>query len=184
MNPRTELLTNDLDQARLYAWNDPLLDRKSFEARLICEPHLAELVAQAVEESCAIRAALSTEQWHGRPKAVLAVPSQQERNSIQHIVNSAWILTIAVAVAIVAVPVRWHFSTEQNVPNSSLARIWSELHSQPASASSMDPTELTIEPEDDFGNSILLDEDRWDRDLPDWLMAATAYGNNDRGAMP
>lgn len=182
MNQQTELDINDLDQARLYVWDDPILDRAAFEDRLQNEPHLADLVAEAVSESIEVKAAfLSTSQAKNR---ALVVPTSEPHRVSRFLVNTAWALSIAVAIAVLAIPTQWKFESESDAPLSALAQIWSELYDQSSSHNTSELVDSTIEPIDENSDIVLSIADEPDRELPDWLLAATTYQTTDAGVTP
>lgn len=182
MNQQTELATDDLERARLYAWNDPILDRAAFEDRLQNEPHLAELVAEAVNESLEVQAAfLSTSL---AKNTVLAAPVSEPDRVSRYLVNAVWALSIAVAVAVLVLPTQWNSESKSNVTLSSLAQIWSELYDHPSPSNASELADPSFDHDDEYGDFVRSISDDSDGDLPDWLLAATAYQTTDAGVMP
>ena len=182
MNQQTELVTDNLEQARHYVWNDPTFDRAAFENRLQNEPHLAELVAEVVSEYLEIQAALISSSHI--EKSVLAAPANAKHRLSGYFVNAAWALSIAVAVAVLVIPMQWNSESQSNLPLTSLAQIWSELHDQTSPPNFSEPVGSPIDMTDEYDDYIMSISDESDGDLPDWLLAATAYQTADAGVMP
>ncbi|MCU0721501.1 MAG: hypothetical protein MUC83_17455 [Pirellula sp.] len=182
MNQQTELVTDDWEQARLYAWNDPILDRAAFEHRLQNEPHLADLVAEAVKESLEIHAAFRSTSL--AKTTVLSAPASEPHRVSRYLVNTVWALSIAVAVAILVVPSPWNSESTSNATLSSLAKIWSELYDPPSPSNDSEVADSSMDHADEYGEFVISISDDSDGDLPDWLLAATAYQPTDAGAMP
>ena len=182
MNQQTELVTDDLEQARLYAWNDPILDRAAFEDRLLNEPHLAELVAEAVNESMEVQAAFLATSL--AKNTVCAASASETHRVSRYLVNAAWALSIAVAVAVLVIPPQWNSESMSKLSLSSLAQIWSELHDQPSLPSASELVDSSNDPADEYGDFAISIADDSDRDLPDWLLAVTAYQTTDAGVKP
>ncbi|MCU0711343.1 MAG: hypothetical protein MUC43_04750 [Pirellula sp.] len=184
-NQQHELVIDDLEQARLYAWNDPILDRATFEDRLPKEPHLAELVAQAVGEYLEIQAACSA--MSQANTTALATSTLETHHASRYMVNAAWALSIAVAVVFLVIPSQWNAETKTNLSLSSLAQTWSELHHQPTSYNPSEPIDSPMDSAEYYGDASVLMSDDSDGDLPDlpeWLLAATSSQTTDTGAMP
>jgi hypothetical protein len=182
MSHETDLIADDFEQARLYAWNDPILDRALFEERLQNEPHLADLVAEAVSEYLEIRAAIVPNS--SVKKTLVAVPTSESHRSTRYLVNAAWTLSIAVAIAVLLIPVQWNADTKGTLPLSSLAQIWSELHYQPSHSHWAEQIDSPMDTTEEYSDFELSISDDLDLDLPDWLVAATSYQTSNTGVTP
>lgn len=182
MSHETEPLADDLGQARLYAWNDPILDRLQFEERLQNEPHLADLVAEAVSEYLEIQAALLPNSSHKRP--ILDTTRLESHRTAQYLVNAAWALSIAVALMVLVIPTQWNSDARTALPLSLLAHTWSELHDQPIPSPTTEQIDSPIDLAEEYGDFDLSISDDSNLDLPDWLLAATSHQTSNAGATP
>lgn len=182
MSHETEPLADDLEQARLYAWNDPILDRLKFEVRLQNEPHLADLVAEAVSEFLEIQAALLPNSSVKNPS--LVTPDSVSNRTTKYLVNAAWALSIAVAITVLVIPTRWNSDVRTSLPLLLLAQTWSELHDQPSTSPTTDQIDSPIDLTEEYDDFELSISDDSDLDLPDWLLAATSLQTSNTGATP
>ena len=182
MNHETEPLADDLEQARLYAWNDPILDRLKFEERLQNEPHLADLVAEAVSEYLEIQAALLPNSSVRYP--ILVAPTSESHRTTRYLVNAAWALSIAVALMVLVIPTQWNSDARTALPLSLLAQTWSELHDQPMPSPTTEQIDSPIDLTEEYSDFDLSISDDSDLDLPDWLLAATSHQTSNAGATP
>lgn len=181
MNHQDSLLTDDWELSRLYVWNDPILDRAAFEERLREEPHLAELVAEAVGEYLDVRAACAQPQVKN---TVLVAHVSEPNPTSRYLVNAAWALSIAVAVAFLVIPSQWNSENEANMSLSSLAQTWSELYQQQSLQNSSEPMDSPIDPTELYDDLAVLTFDDLDGDLPDWLLAAIEVESTNAGVTP
>ena len=163
-------------------WNDSTLDREIFEARLLKEPHLAELVAQAVTETIAIREALAPTQSRYIPPIVATL--RREKNPAILVPGTVWVLCIAAAVAVVVVPARWLIKSEPKSSSVLLAQIWSDISRQLTVNQMLEASDPMIESEDNAEELFLQTDENLDQDLPEWLIAATGIVNTNSGAIP
>lgn len=181
MNHQNNLATDDWELSRLYVWNDPILDRAAFEERLREEPHLAELVADAVGEYLDVRAAFAQPQV---TNTALVDRVSAPNPASRYLVNAAWALSIAVAVAFLIIPSRWNSENKENISLSSLAQTWSELYQQQLFQNSSEPIDSPTDPAEIYDDLAVLTFDDLDGDLPDWLLAAIEVESSNAGVTP
>ncbi len=102
----------------------------------------------------------------------------------RYLVNAAWALSIAVAVAFLVIPSQWNSENEANMSLSSLAQTWSELYQQQSLQNSSEPMDSPIDPTELYDDLAVLTFDDLDGDLPDWLLAAIEVESTNAGVTP